>query len=749
MVYCDAVHVQQDLYCRGPVMIRRLTDIPLLIDENGDVAVSVGKLGIQGDSNDPGSTIIDAGVFEENGNMRFRYGPTRFGAGGVVFDREGNIYMGSGLPQITPFAPDVVVKLDRWGRNIWSGTTILSEPPGWTKNGGTNWATLDKAGDLLLCGREWDDPSDFWKLNGQTGELIWSRFSGMAPQFGIKQIATDSENSVIIIGSGQGQDDNFIVMKYDKDGQFLWGQKGIPHFTVNLPPPIDIFPQAVGCCVDNDDNIYISIDHPQDAPGSTNVIGMKFDKHGNEVFKIFPPEPFIVANPALFSFRGFGITCDHIGNMFLAFKASSVSATGPGPKSIFSNTPMGELIWETNPFSTNEMPTSITPDSSGNIFTPLIFTVSGPASRLLYLDGQTGATLTDYPFPGDFPDNVRKVAVSRPDILIGPVLSGPSNLIDSGHFLDYDVQVQTLPLSAGDEVQEPGDRNFDDDVEKNIAAGIFRAKISLDGSTPNHDEVNNTDIYDKLTSSRISPAPAWKGGPVENNEYVPGNRVFHNSVFYICILEHTTAKEPGVHPDWTDFWSVTGSPTHPFNTIPGFGGKGFNDPLNPENTTPQFYTAAFDGISDQSGDVHALNGVYHCGKIHGGVDSQWRHLRYLPPELSVHVKFSMGQETSRIQLFRDDSPSTTISVFDFSVSGTVGALLKLSGVANEQIDLDDNSVDSSFGTAGVYPGVIDEWKADVTYTATTAIAWKGAFYVANVDNTGQEPGMSSVWSFFN
>ncbi len=750
-------------------MQRRLSDVPVIVDENGDVAVSSGKLGVSGQT---GSATIDFAVLEENGNTRFRY---TYGEGGSVFDKKGNIYLASGLIQSSPFTPDIVAKLDRWGRNIWSGTTIAQEPPGWTTNGAPNYITLDASGDVLLCGRPWEDPSDIWKIDGRTGELLWSRFTEMTISNGLRQVATDSENNVIVVGAAQNQPNHFLLMKYDPSGQLIFGHTGLPPVIFNVPPPTPFYPESVSCCVDPDDNIYISVRFTLSGLDPS-VIGIKYDKHGNELFKINVPAQFREDFPGVNPFNGGGMACDHIGNLYMTFGPNA------NTRGMFSNDPDGNIRWESELYGSEPIPKYLTTDSTGNLFVPLGF------RRLAYVNGLTGVILNEYPLPGFFPEVVDRVSVSRPEALIGPVLQGRSNLFDSGHYLDYNIPAVDPPYvgSTGDEIQEPGDINSPDDSEKNITAGTFRAIRDLDSvSFPQDDEFNNTDNFDKMSSSIVSPAPVW----FSLNTYKVDNKVFHDSVFYNCITDHSTNIEPGVHGDWETYWEVIASPDQPFNSIAGYGGKGFNDPQDPETTTPQWYTAAFHGIETSGGESHTLNGVYQCAKLHGGNDSQWRHLRYHPPQSSVNVNFTLGQDTTKISLSTDTneipwvsgasysagssrvihrgtifsciqthnnppkepgvssdwaeywktSPATQVLVFDFTVTGGMGALLRLSAVANE---IDAAAVG---GIASVYPGVIDQWDPPVDYIQGDQVAWQGKFYIANIPNTGQIPGLSSLW----
>ncbi|KKL21689.1 hypothetical protein LCGC14_2442920, partial [marine sediment metagenome] len=418
-------------------MQRHLSDIPVIVDENGDVAVSSGKLGVVGIGD---GNAGDFALLEENGNTIFRYSLPH---GGVVIDKKGNVYLSSG--KITgAFALDIVVKLNSLGRNIWSSSTIKQQPPDWTDNGGSVYITLDTNDDLLLCGQEWEDPSDIWKLNGVTGEIIWSRYTGMTITQGLRHLATDSENNVIVVGSGQTRDDHFVVMKYDSDGQLIWGQTGIP-------PAISLYPESFSVCVDPDDNIYISIFNVfQTGPPEGNVIAIKYDKFGNEISKIFPPQSFIDEFPAATGYAGFPITCDHLGNMFMIFKPSSLNQ-----KRLFSLNPDGEERWISDVLGVGSVVEKLTVDSTGNLF------VSREFLGIRYVDGATGAVLTDYPLPSNFPTRVDLVTVSRPEALIGPILSGPSNLFDSGHFLDYNIPAPDQPFvgSEGDEAQVPGDIN--------------------------------------------------------------------------------------------------------------------------------------------------------------------------------------------------------------------------------------------------------------------------------------------------
>lgn len=739
-------------------MARLRTDVPLLVDSNGDVAVSVGMIAMGGNPKTPATTTMGGGVFEENNNMRFYR--SLAGDGGIVFDSQGNVYMGTGIRfPVGVFSPDIIFKLDSWGRQIWSGQTIFDLPPGYTGNGGSNRLTLDRNGDLLLAGRGWQNNTDFWKLNGKTGQLIWGRLSGMEPTFGLRDIATDSENNVVVVGSGQNEADHFIVKKYDSSGQFLWGRTVLP------PRTGPIYPEARNCCIDNDDNIYVSVSHFQGQPGGSNVIGVKYDKFGNELYKMFPPASLIAGEPDIWNFLGFGIACDNNNNWFHEYEAQNGFAV-VRDRGIFSGKPNGSERWDVNVLEGLNNATGMFTDSANNLFLNIFKT--GPGT-LMYVDGSNGDQLTIYPLHGRFPLAVNAVSVSRPNALIGPVMSGRSNLLDSGHYLNYTPRPffpPGFPVSSGDVLQEPGDINKPDDQTINIEAGLFRAKDDYPGPIVGN-EINNSDLYDRLSSSIILPAPAWAG----INRYLIGDTVFHNSVFYECIQAHVfpTPVEPGVDADWEDFWAVTSSPTQPYNSIEGLGGFGFHDPLDPENTTPQWYTAAFAGIQADAGGVHILNGVYQCGKIHGGHDSQWRHLKYKPRNNTVHVKFTMEPLTSRIQLlFEDDSAAdwlagsryfisdlvyhnsilysciqshstpaieprvtptwanfweqtevTQAVLFDFTVTGGMGALLKLFNVDNEL---------SAGGIASVYPGEIAEWSAEVEYEPETIVGWQGRFY---------------------
>lgn len=188
--------------------------------------------------------IVDAFVrkYDSFGNAlwtrQFRHDERTFGRS-VATDEDGNVvvlvYMQVELPgEPWPYDYMAIRKYDTNGNNLWNTQFGSDEGEGYSEQD----VATDAFGNVIVVGETSGDLADgnlgssdgyVLKFNAVDGMGIWSRHAGTATSDGLRGVATDSDNNIIVVGSTFGSlegtsfgDYDAIALKYNAAGSVIW-----------------------------------------------------------------------------------------------------------------------------------------------------------------------------------------------------------------------------------------------------------------------------------------------------------------------------------------------------------------------------------------------------------------------------------------------------------------------------------------------------------------------------------------------
>jgi hypothetical protein len=124
----------------------------------------------------------------------------------------GSPYYGVNLP--------LLVKLDSNGNQLWAKKFT---PAGWNSdNDGYSGVAVDSNNDVIVV-----EDSVVTKIDG-SGTVIWQKIIGLNDPFGMGNtcVVVDSDDNIYVTGiysyMGQTTSDDFLIVKFDTDGNLLW-----------------------------------------------------------------------------------------------------------------------------------------------------------------------------------------------------------------------------------------------------------------------------------------------------------------------------------------------------------------------------------------------------------------------------------------------------------------------------------------------------------------------------------------------
>ena len=375
----------------------------------------------------------------------------------VVVDKLGNVYVAGNSPGDTSANDITTIKYNSAGQQQW---VQRYNGPGNSDDGtnGTNAIAVDDSGNVYVAG--WSagtENTDYVviKYNGD-GDQQWAqRYNGPGNDYDAPYgIALDISGNVYVTGTstGDGTGFDYTTIKYDNDGQQQWVKSY--NGTGNS------YDAALALAVDDSGNVYVTGTSTAQN-GAGDCVTIKYDTDGNQQWaKTYD-------GPANGNDYGNSVTVDSSGNVYVT-GSSAGAKTGQDYLTIKYN-PSGQQLWAStysSPGSNWDEGRSIGLDGSGNVYVTGVLEYSEGGSSddwgTIKYDS-TGAErwVRTYNGPASIADEAWSIAV---DVNGNSYVVGYSHGLTSGSDLTsikYDTDGVQQWLQAYDSPAHGTDSGFD------------------------------------------------------------------------------------------------------------------------------------------------------------------------------------------------------------------------------------------------------------------------------------------------
>lgn len=395
------------------------------IDDSGNIFVT-GKIFQT-------STLFDIYVVKYNfsGNLlwdKIYNGPANGNdiANSITVDLNGNIYVAGESRGVKTSGDFVLLKYDSLGNELWTRRY----------NGKSNSTDVavkvitDKAGNPIISGRSFEFPtlSDIVTIKyNSNGDIIWSKkYNGASNSNDfVGDMAIDSSENLYISGSSfiQGSGDNFLIIKYDNNGDTLW--------TESYNGPGNGNDNSVSLAMDVNGNVIITGSSVASGTG-IDFATLKYSDTGEMLWQrrfassanTSPDEPK-------------SITTDLNGNIYVT--GTSVEFYSYDYLTV-KYSPSGDELWTrryNGPSAFNfDEPRSITTDNSENVFVAGLSEGTGSMDDIVIIKyDATGNEiwLNRYNSPAGRNDVANNISVDvSGNIIVSGFIAGTSSLNDFG-----------------------------------------------------------------------------------------------------------------------------------------------------------------------------------------------------------------------------------------------------------------------------------------------------------------------------
>ncbi|MFN0216683.1 MAG: SBBP repeat-containing protein [Saprospiraceae bacterium] len=296
----------------------------IAIDDWGDVYVAGGSSGAAGTSNKITLTKYDAtgktvwNRTPDSSNDRHDY-PTD-----LAMDPAGNVCVIGGSTGADGTMALLTIKYDRHGNALWSRQYQkgkLNRP----KDLGT-----DVQGNVYVLGETKSQNSDYLMLKyNSKGDLLWEKLYDNGSDDLPTGIKIDKEGNVIVTGQSMDKSNDYATLKLNSNGVVLW-VKRYDGAMAGLDGAIEI-------SVDSQDNIYVT-GNSTETENDLDITTIKYSKQGEILWK------HVYDNAHLDDVVG-ALKIDNNQDVLMT-GASSMSNTAPVLITLKVNGVLGTLAWE-------------------------------------------------------------------------------------------------------------------------------------------------------------------------------------------------------------------------------------------------------------------------------------------------------------------------------------------------------------------------------------------------------------------
>lgn len=279
------------------------------------------------------------------------------GAYALTVDASGHVYVTGGSDNADGNSDYATLKYSPNGQLLWEarydGPSAGSES--------AYALAVDSVGNVYVTGQSdgFGTGADIATLKyDSTGQLRWAaRYDGPSRGYDYGYtLAVDGAGNVYVTGqsSDPGGPDDFVTLKYDPEGQLVWGSR--------YDGPTSGYDYAYALAVDSDGSVYVTGQSDGSGAGA-DAVTLKYDSEGELLWEARYDGPSSGYDYA------YALALDNDGNVVVT--GGSTGLTSPSDYVTIKYDPNGELLWEARydgPSSGGDYAYALKVDSTGNVF---------------------------------------------------------------------------------------------------------------------------------------------------------------------------------------------------------------------------------------------------------------------------------------------------------------------------------------------------------------------------------------------
>ncbi|MFH1249938.1 MAG: T9SS type A sorting domain-containing protein [bacterium] len=277
---------------------------------------------------------------------------------GVATDKQANIIVVGSIHNDMTNADIHIVKYDPNGNLIWTQTYTNGENVGEFGYG----VATDSKNNIIVTGKAYYNWGDYIILKyDQNGNLLWMRTYDGAWEDYAQDVAVDGSDNIIVTGySNRDMNWDWCTIKYSPEGDIIW----IRRYDVAETD------WAFGVATDQDDNVIVAGETHQLLPGTGGCSAMviKYSAQGDTLWTKIFTDTLQYAEVGTFT----DVTTDDQGNIYLAGEYFYWSDTGTSNNRsdyyIVKCDLYGDTLWTvTYDYDNEDEVSGIVLDNEGNI----------------------------------------------------------------------------------------------------------------------------------------------------------------------------------------------------------------------------------------------------------------------------------------------------------------------------------------------------------------------------------------------